>query len=98
MTSMTNRIRGSGRRIRFAGWASRPTWFLLPKIMATALRTSLAVNTCWYFLEPPVRAYYARRICLIGAESTGKTTLARALAEHYQTVWVPEYGREYSER
>ncbi|HZS10074.1 MAG TPA: AAA family ATPase [Blastocatellia bacterium] len=53
---------------------------------------------CWDFLEPPVRAYYARRICLIGAESTGKTTLARALAEHYQTVWVPEYGREYSER
>ena len=52
----------------------------------------------WEFLEPPVRAFYARRVCLVGAESTGKTTLARALAEHYGTVWVPEYGREYSER
>jgi NadR type nicotinamide-nucleotide adenylyltransferase len=53
---------------------------------------------CWEYLEPPVRAWYARRICLVGAESTGKTTLAEMLAAHYQTVWVPEYGREYSER
>jgi NadR type nicotinamide-nucleotide adenylyltransferase len=53
---------------------------------------------CWEFLEPPVRAYYAKRVCLVGAESTGKTTLARALAEHYVTVWVPEFGREYTER
>jgi NadR type nicotinamide-nucleotide adenylyltransferase len=53
---------------------------------------------CWEFLEPPVRAWYAKRICLIGAESTGKTTLAQMLADRYQTVWVPEYGREYSER
>ncbi len=52
----------------------------------------------WDFLEPPVRAYYAKRICIVGAESTGKTTLAQRLAEHYQTVWIEEYGREYSER
>ncbi|HKY04356.1 MAG TPA: ATP-binding protein, partial [Blastocatellia bacterium] len=38
-----------------------------------------------------------KRVCLVGAESTGKTTIARALAEYYKTVWVPEYGREYSE-
>jgi HTH-type transcriptional regulator, transcriptional repressor of NAD biosynthesis genes len=49
------------------------------------------------FLEPPVRAYFARRVCVLGAESTGTTTLAKALAKHYQTVWVPEYGRVYSE-
>jgi NadR type nicotinamide-nucleotide adenylyltransferase len=54
--------------------------------------------SCWDFLEPPVRAWYAKRICLVGAESTGKTTLAQMLAERYQTIWVPEYGREYSER
>ena len=53
---------------------------------------------CWEFLEPPVRAYYAKRVCLIGAESTGKTTLAQRLAERFQTVWVPEHGREASER
>lgn len=49
------------------------------------------------YLEPVVRAYFAKRVCLVGAESTGKTTLAKALAEHYQTVYVPEHGRFYSE-
>ncbi len=36
-----------------------------------------------------------RRIVLTGSESTGKTTLAQALAEHYRTVWVPEYARDF---
>jgi NadR type nicotinamide-nucleotide adenylyltransferase len=49
-------------------------------------------------LEPCVRAYFVRRVVLIGAESTGKTTLAAMLAERFQTVWVPEYGREYWEQ
>jgi NadR type nicotinamide-nucleotide adenylyltransferase len=34
---------------------------------------------------------------LLGAESTGKTTLARDLAAAYATVWNPEYGRPYTE-
>jgi NadR type nicotinamide-nucleotide adenylyltransferase len=34
---------------------------------------------------------------ILGAESSGTTTLAQAVAEHYGTTWVPEYGREYSE-
>jgi NadR type nicotinamide-nucleotide adenylyltransferase len=49
------------------------------------------------FLEPCVRAYFVRRVVLIGAESTGKTTLAEKLAQHFNTIWVPEYGREYWE-
>ena len=53
---------------------------------------------CWEFLEPPVRRYYAKRVVLIGAESTGKTTLASDLATAFETLWVPEYGREYWER
>lgn len=36
------------------------------------------------------------RVCLIGAECTGKTSLAQRLAEHYQTVWVPEFAREFA--
>jgi HTH-type transcriptional repressor of NAD biosynthesis genes len=36
-------------------------------------------------------------ICLIGPESTGKTTLARSLAEQYGTIFVPEFGRLYCE-
>ncbi len=49
------------------------------------------------FLEPCVRAAFARRICVLGAESTGTTTLSQDLAKHYKTTWVPEYGRVFSE-
>lgn len=37
----------------------------------------------------------ARRVTVTGAESTGKTWLAQRLARHFQTVWVPEFAREY---
>ena len=50
----------------------------------------------WEHLSPSVRGWYARRVVVLGAESTGTTTLAMALAEHFGTVWVPEFGREYS--
>lgn len=35
------------------------------------------------------------RIAIFGPESTGKTTLAKQLADYYQTVWVPEFARDY---
>ena len=55
------------------------------------------VQARWEFLEPEVRAQFAKRICVLGAESTGTTTLARALAAYYDAPWVPEYGRYYTE-
>lgn len=36
-----------------------------------------------------------KKIVVIGPESTGKSTLCEQLAQHYQTVWCPEYAREY---
>ncbi|MEO6949877.1 MAG: ATP-binding protein [Ginsengibacter sp.] len=39
-----------------------------------------------------------KKIVVIGPESTGKSTLCKLLAAHYQTDWVPEYAREYLER
>jgi NadR type nicotinamide-nucleotide adenylyltransferase len=60
----------------------------------TAIRADPLAH--WDCLEPCVRAFFVKRICLVGAESTGKTTLAQALAERYRTVWVPEYAREYA--
>ncbi len=36
-----------------------------------------------------------KKIAIIGAESTGKTTLCEQLALHFNTVWVPEFAREY---
>lgn len=38
-----------------------------------------------------------QRVAILGAESSGKSTLAAALAAHYETLWVPEYLREFVE-
>ncbi len=38
-----------------------------------------------------------KKIVLIGAESTGKTTIAKQLAKYYNTIFLPEYAREYIE-
>ncbi|QSW90680.1 DUF4301 family protein [Flavobacterium endoglycinae] len=38
------------------------------------------------------------KIALFGPESTGKTTLAKQLAEYYETEWVPEFARDYLQK
>jgi NadR type nicotinamide-nucleotide adenylyltransferase len=35
------------------------------------------------------------KIAIVGPESTGKSTMSAYLAKHYQTVWVPEFARDY---
>src|SRR5687767_7274395 len=36
-----------------------------------------------------------KKIVVIGPESTGKSTLCKQLASHYNTLWCPEFAREY---
>ena len=36
------------------------------------------------------------KIVVFGPESTGKTTLSKQLAAHFQTLWVPEFSRTYA--
>lgn len=64
-------------------------------VSGTLLRADLARH--WAMLTPPAKAYFAKRVSIVGVESSGTTTLAEALAAHYQTVFVPEYGRAYCE-
>ena len=64
-------------------------------ISGTALRAELGAHFAW--LVPAARAELARRIVLVGAESTGKTTMAEELAAELGSVWVPEHGRWYWE-
>jgi HTH-type transcriptional regulator, transcriptional repressor of NAD biosynthesis genes len=45
-------------------------------------------------MSPHVYASLVRRVALVGTESSGKSTLAAALAERFDTTWVHEYGRE----
>ena len=36
-----------------------------------------------------------KKIVIIGPESTGKSTLCKQLAQHFDTMWCPEFAREY---
>lgn len=40
-----------------------------------------------------VRPHFLKRVCIYGPESTGKSTLARDLAKHFETQYVWEYAR-----
>ncbi len=61
----------------------------------TTLRADLAAG--WTWLTPPARAWFTRRVVVLGVESSGTTTLARDLARAFGTAWVPEWGRDYWE-
>lgn len=71
-------------------------------VSATQVRSDPAGR--WHYLAPPVRAGLAARVVVLGAESTGTTTIARALAGHFRSVggaWartrcVPEAGRAWT--
>lgn len=72
-------------------------------VSGTKVRADPAGN--WDYLEGPVKAGLALRVVALGAESTGTTTIAETLAEHFRErggVWsrtqcVGEYGRMFSE-
>ncbi|HTO09104.1 MAG TPA: AAA family ATPase [Myxococcota bacterium] len=74
----------------------------LAPVSATEVRRDPAGH--WQHLAAPVRAHLARRVVVVGAESTGKTTLARELRDSLaarggalaETRWVPEHGRDYT--
>lgn len=60
-------------------------------VSGTDIREKPMAN--WGYLPVCVRPYYVKRVCIFGPESTGKTMLARRLAEHYKTAYVSEYAR-----
>lgn len=64
-------------------------------ISATAIRAD--PFACWDFIPRPVRPWFVKRVCVFGPESSGKTTLSRALAAALGTVVLPEYGRTWTE-
>ncbi|MGY0612555.1 AAA family ATPase [Luteimonas sp. A501] len=64
------------------------------RVPVSGTRVRADVHAHRHLLDPRVHADFVERIVLLGGESTGKTTLARALAARLGTTWVPEYGRE----
>ncbi len=65
-------------------------------VSGTAIRESPLRH--WEHLPRCVRPHFVKRVSIVGPESTGKTTLARRLAERFGTVWVPEWARTMLER
>ncbi|MEG1025344.1 MAG: AAA family ATPase [Flavobacterium sp.] len=65
-------------------------------ISATKIRKNSFENK--EFIHPIVYKDLITKVVLLGAPSTGKTTLAEKLAFHFDTQWMPEYGREYWEK
>jgi NadR type nicotinamide-nucleotide adenylyltransferase len=47
----------------------------------------------WDYIPPVVRPFFVKRVCIIGAEYTGKSELAHRLAARYNTVVVDEYAK-----
>ncbi|MEN7546315.1 AAA family ATPase [Rapidithrix thailandica] len=49
--------------------------------------------THWKYIAQAARPYFARKVCLYGPESVGKSTMTVQLAEHFQTCYAQEMGR-----
>ncbi|TFH46316.1 MAG: cytidyltransferase [Lysobacterales bacterium] len=62
-------------------------------VSGTAVRNAPFGNR--HFIDPRVYRDLITNVVLVGAPSTGKTTLTEALAKEFGTAWMPEYGREY---
>ncbi|RVU43864.1 AAA family ATPase [Rubrivivax rivuli] len=65
-------------------------------VRGTDVREDPARWRAW--VDPLVHADLVRRVCILGGESSGKTTLAGALARTLGAALVPEYGRAYWEQ
>ncbi|MBC8136524.1 MAG: AAA family ATPase [Fibrella sp.] len=51
----------------------------------------------WEYLLPATRPYFAKRVAIVGPESSGKSTLTERLAQQFGTTFAPEYARTYLE-
>ncbi len=67
-----------------------PTRIVIPT-SGTAIRANVMEN--FHFIVPPARPWFARRVAVVGAESTGKSTLCAQLRDAFEAVVVPEYAR-----
>jgi HTH-type transcriptional repressor of NAD biosynthesis genes len=61
-------------------------------ISGTEIRDDLFQYRGW--LDPLVYSSLIQKVVFVGTESTGKSTLARACAEQFDTLWTHEFGRE----
>lgn len=66
------------------------------EISSTELRKNVYAH--WDWIPNIVKPYYAKKVLLVGGESTGKSTLTINLANRFNTNYIDEAGRDISER
>jgi HTH-type transcriptional regulator, transcriptional repressor of NAD biosynthesis genes len=62
---------------------------------ATAIRNNPYKN--WEFIPDIVKPFFYRKVCLLGTESTGKSTLTKRIAKYFDADFVSEVGRNVVE-
>ena len=72
-------------------WVFNESRTIIP-ISATIIRQK--PHTYWDYLNSYAKDYFVKKIAIVGTESTGKTIMCERLAKHYNTLWVPELGRQ----
>lgn len=82
---------------RLLDWTPDSTWGNRTAVPISATQIRASPHAHRPFLHPLVYRDLITHVVFLGAPSTGKTTLAEALAHRYHTRWMPEYGREYWE-
>ncbi len=65
-------------------------------ISATEIRNDIYKH--WEMIPNCARPYFLKRVCIIGTESCGKSTLTKQLAKFYNTNYVHEVGRDYCDK
>lgn len=63
------------------------------QISGTKIRKNPHIHREW--LHPYVYKDFVSKVVFLGAESTGKTTIAHILSKIYKTSWMPEHGRDF---
>lgn len=65
-------------------------------ISATQFRNAVFDN--YNMLSSPARERFVKKVAIVGVESTGKSTLTKALAKHFGARYTPEVGRDICEQ
>lgn len=46
------------------------------------------------YIPKHIQPYFVKKVCFVGTESTGKSTITKRLAEYFSTTYVTEAGRD----
>lgn len=65
-------------------------------VSGTKIRNNAFSN--WDFIPNHEKSYFMKRVAIIGPESVGKSTMSKLLAEHFDSDYIEEYGRTYTEK